>query len=349
MILAWMSGCGDFDLTEVLHEDVSSLEVISTDFRAKSAVTVHVIYLIASDQDDPPPENYATVADMVEDAQTYFAETLANNGYGLRTFNVPRTPEGDVDIQIITLPKTISECQSMEYMWEFDQELTSVSSHGKHPNSMAIYFVGFSYGPNIPEGYGVSHESAVNFRFKPWHEDDGVAEWSELTLWHEMGHMFGLRHDWRNGDFIMSYGYKNNPHFSPGAAGWLAHHPAFNSLNSPIDNERFMWGYNAVVVMDLTSLRFSVRGNRRALRGEFIDKTRFYSYAMLVDVTSSSNNDRNVLAFDNLDVELHDDSVIYHMDFDGEIPESTTTLQIIFTGTNRYQGMTKPIHYEVIK
>ena len=52
------------------------------------------------------------------------------------------------------------------------------------------------------------------------------------TLCHELGHAFGLHHDWRDGDYVMSYGFGSDTpqtRLSSGAAMWLSRHPAFKS------------------------------------------------------------------------------------------------------------------------
>ena len=54
----------------------------------------------------------------------------------------------------------------------------------------------------------------------------------EMVVRHELGHAFGLSHDWRDGDYIMSYGKGSATpwtRLSLGAARWLSRHPAFKS------------------------------------------------------------------------------------------------------------------------
>ena len=56
------------------------------------------------------------------------------------------------------------------------------------------------------------------------------------TVAHELGHAFGLSHDWRDGDYIMSYGAGGGKRdrLSPCAAEFLAVHTYFNP-DSPIE------------------------------------------------------------------------------------------------------------------
>ncbi len=63
--------------------------------------------------------------------------------------------------------------------------------------------------------------------------EGGVATifcWNWKVIAHELGHAFGLPHDFRPGsdNYIMSYGLKIKPQFSHCAAEWLDVHSAFN-------------------------------------------------------------------------------------------------------------------------
>ena len=53
------------------------------------------------------------------------------------------------------------------------------------------------------------------------------------TLIHELGHAFGLPHDWRSGEYVMSYGEPSN-RLSKCAADYLSIHPYFNN-ETPIE------------------------------------------------------------------------------------------------------------------
>jgi hypothetical protein len=52
---------------------------------------------------------------------------------------------------------------------------------------------------------------------------------------HELGHVFGLKHDFRNDAYIMSYGWNLRQKISRCAAEWLNVHPYFNPPQTDVD------------------------------------------------------------------------------------------------------------------
>ena len=65
--------------------------------------------------------------------------------------------------------------------------------------------------------------------------DSGIAaitgDLSFLVAAHELGHTFGLYHDFRNDNYIMSYGFKFRPTLSKCTAELLVVHPYFNPVS----------------------------------------------------------------------------------------------------------------------
>ena len=74
----------------------------------------------------------------------------------------------------------------------------------------------------------------------PWGKNGGIClfpeEFSFNTAAHELGHAFGLMHNFRDNEFIMSYGDPSLPRLSACSARFLAVHPLFDSA-IPIEQE----------------------------------------------------------------------------------------------------------------
>ena len=73
---------------------------------------------------------------------------------------------------------------------------------------------------------------------------DDIFDTHNTAIPHELGHAFGLQHDYRNDEYIMSYGsaFLNIAHsygtkLSTCAAEWLNHHRAFNDVQGDLNSD----------------------------------------------------------------------------------------------------------------
>ena len=195
--------------------------------------TVRLIYFLPNDR----PFNAKVVQrmkDVIREVQTFYAEQMQAHGYGKLTFRVELDAQGepmvhrvngqhpdshyvDADHTAVTVwdetRRIFNEEVNTIYVTAIDNSIDGVKSGGR--------IVG-GVGSGSPKWSGGS--ALVSQRFG----------WS--TVAHELGHAFGLWHDFRDGAYIMSYG--------PGEAGEerlsachaerLAVHPYFNP-DIPID------------------------------------------------------------------------------------------------------------------
>ena len=195
--------------------------------------TVRLIYFLPNDR----PFNAKVVQrmkDVIREVQTFYAEQMQAHGYGKLTFRVELDAQGepmvhrvngqhpdshyvDADHTFVTVQdetrRIFNEEVNTIYVTAIDNSIDGVKSGGR--------IVG-GVGSGLPKRRGGS--ALVSQRF----------DWG--TVAHELGHTFGLWHDFRDGAYIMSYG--------PGEAGEerlsachaerLAAHPNFNP-DIPID------------------------------------------------------------------------------------------------------------------
>ena len=189
--------------------------------------TVRMIYFLPNDR----PYRAAVVQKMKDEilkVQTFYAEQIEAHGYGKVAFRVETDPQGEpivhrmdgghpdthyLDNTLSTVPDEVDET--------FDLNAN-------------VYLIFIDNSTNLIGRGGVAAVGGVGFR---WGKNGGyVLVSGELSFGfvaHELGHAFGLLHDFRDDAYIMSYG-KRPDRLSSCAAQFLSVHPYFN-LNTPTE------------------------------------------------------------------------------------------------------------------
>ena len=165
--------------------------------------------------------------DTIRTVQTFFAGQMEAYGYGSRTFRVETDSQGEPMVHHVdgqhpfshydnTLGHAVVE--ELEQGFDFDAN---------------IYFIVLGTDA-LRQGSG-AHAGGVGRRFG---KNGGFGLVPDRFYWdtvaHELGHAFGLKHDFRNTAFIMSY--SSSIRLSRCAADFLSVHPYFNQ-NIPIIEE----------------------------------------------------------------------------------------------------------------
>ncbi len=183
--------------------------------------TVRMIYFLPNDR----PFRQEVVDEMkavIRQVQTFYAEQMQAHGYGNRTFRIETDAQGEPLVHRVD---------------------------GRHPESHYEYgpvneiFEIFDIDANI---YSIIIDSASFLRGGgEWRGKNGGYAWLDdgyigsmahggyagVTA-HEIGHAFGLQHDFRDSAYTMSYGQGGR--LSACAAEFLAVHPYFNP-DTPIE------------------------------------------------------------------------------------------------------------------
>ena len=182
--------------------------------------TVRMIYFLPNDR----PFQQEVVDRMkvtIREIQTFYADQMEAHGYGRKTFRFETDAEG---------------------------EPVAHRVDGAHPNSYYVQKGGGGFWDDIPRKFDTrSNNVYLTFWDKGTSSirpgvagsggggrDGGSATVSDRFRWttvaHELGHTFGLGHDWRDGNYIMSYGAGGSGRHSLSAcaAEFLSVHPYFD-------------------------------------------------------------------------------------------------------------------------
>ena len=183
--------------------------------------TVRMIYFLPNDL----PFRADVVQKMKDEilkAQTFFAEQMQAHGYGNKTFQFETTRQGEPRVHRVDgehpfshYDNTLGYAVIEELEQAFDLEAN-------------IYFIvlgadDLRQGNGLPAG-GVARQEGKNGGHLVVPNEFG-----QFTVAHELGHTFGLGHDFRDDSYLMSYSGRQNRSLSPCATEFLSVHSYFNA------------------------------------------------------------------------------------------------------------------------
>ena len=180
--------------------------------------TARLIYFLPRGN-TPHPNIDKRFDEVLKGSQKFFADEMERHGYGRKTFKFETDKHGNAVVNHVTgrftdahyildSPGAIEEAVWEEIGTRFGRfqniHLVVIDAVGEMP----LCGAGGDSGP--ASGNLIMHINCFNV---------------EITA-HELGHAFGLEHDFRNDTYLMSYGYPIE--LSPCHAEWLDVHSYFN-------------------------------------------------------------------------------------------------------------------------
>ena len=180
--------------------------------------TVRMIYFLPNDR----PFRQEVVDSMkvrILQAQSFFAEQMEAHGYGRKTFRIETDPQGEPVVHRVD-----GEYSDDYYRFEAGSHFAS---------RQEVYRAFLLEGNVLALVMDTGHETLWP-GVLGWGEggrDGGTAavtdDLDRKLLAHELGHAFGILHDFRDGAYIMSYG-PGQDRLSACNAGFLSVHPYFD-------------------------------------------------------------------------------------------------------------------------
>ena len=176
--------------------------------------TVRMIYFLPNDR----PFRQEVVDSMkvaIRRVQTFYAEQMEAHGYGNRRFRIETDAQGEPLVHRVDGQHSDSRYLGRTY-WTLYDELEQ-----RFDLERNIYLV-FLDDSQSTGGAGARYGKNGGFASVV-----GSGRASFELVAHELGHTFGLEHDFRDGAYIMSYG-PGEDRLSACAAEFLSVHPYFN-------------------------------------------------------------------------------------------------------------------------
>ncbi len=183
--------------------------------------TVRLFYFLPNDR----PYRTEVVDSMkagILDLQSFFAEQMEAHEQGNTTFQIETDAQGDPVVHRVDGDYTDSHYSSRGY--------TEGEIERAYDNAANIILIVMDVSTRSAHGRGTGTKGSG------WVMIYG--EWNWFVAAHELGHTFGLHHDFRDNTYVMSYGRANrsSAQLSACAAEFLAVHPYFNP-DVPLENE----------------------------------------------------------------------------------------------------------------
>ena len=195
---------------------------------------VRIVYFIPRDRSAQPGirEKLDT---LLKDVQRFYADQMELNGFGRKTFTVETDESGEMLIYRVDGqfrdPYYHTDTANKVY-----DEVATLFDTGKHVYfivaEVSSEFIGAENKCGVGGGNWFENELLVRARGgRAVIPASGVCfegTSGVVVTAHELGHAFGLEHDFRNPSYLMSYGAAPD-RLSKCAAGWLSVHRFFNT------------------------------------------------------------------------------------------------------------------------
>lgn len=217
----------------------------------------------------------ALIRTLLLEVQELYASEMDRHGHGRMTFPIALDAAGRVHVTHITLSEEAHVYKgSSREVHSAVIEVVGEPPPAERKKEIELYITyNFSVGCGTAGG-GFAWVSASCL--------------DKETIAHELGHVFGLEHDWRDGELVMSYGTTRAPNgtrtpvadpmtkLSRGEAAWVSYHPAFSGHVPPRKSNG-----HSTYICSLTDVEWGmapVEGNTEGLHQfQFVFNVFFYN------------------------------------------------------------------------
>ena len=310
--------------------------------------TVRLIYFLPSDR-----SFNADVVDSMQTRirriQTFYGQQMQAHGYGNRTFQFETDDQGEPLVHRVDGPYPESEYLRFYRMigvGNVYRDLEQAFDFRKN-----VYFIVVDHSTSN------LWDNVAGFASQ-WSKNGGFAlvpsDFSFATAAHELGHAFGLQHDFNDGAYIMSFGPAPD-RLSACSAGILAVHAYFNpdvptAVQTPptidlVSSLRFPAGSTSLSVQLSVSVNFSVDVFRPELTSPDLHQVSLFVRTRGTDAAAGSHEVKSCHVLSGVQ------NTVVAFDYDGVIPSegseslSTSVTQYIAVEAVDTRGNVRQAHF----
>ena len=198
---------------------------------ASPEYVVRVIYFLPNDQ-EPDPDIDSKLDTLMKDAQQFYADQMEAHGFDRKTFRFETDENENVVVHHVNGKFNDAYYQNPStgswIVWEEIEEQFDMSKN--------IYFLALGISNNYLTGVATANTSGIG-------GGNSLSGWALIpasrfgAAFHELGHAFGLQHDWRaDANRIFTRNIKDVMTATFCAAEWLDVHRYFNPNQEPAND-----------------------------------------------------------------------------------------------------------------
>ena len=183
--------------------------------------TVRLIYFLPNDR-QPQPDIDTKMDTLIKEVQQFYADQMESHGFGRKTFRFETDATGKAVVHRMNGKFNSAHYQNYSRtvwpeIWEQFNRSRTIYLCALEITAIDNQWAGIGGGSSLVGAALIS--GGFNGR----------------VIAHELGHTFGLQHDFRNDAYIMGYGGISGGRLSECAAEWLDVHRYFNTKQSSQD------------------------------------------------------------------------------------------------------------------